>query len=146
MAAPSVPAGFLECNGATVKRSDYPALFSLIGTTYGAGDSSTTFTLPDLRGEFIRGWDSGRTIDSGRALGSLQLDSIQNIQGSLGLDDASISIPFTGPFYNAGRTNNTGARFSIGRGVKVGFDSSRTVRASTETRPRNVSLLYCVKY
>lgn len=72
MAAPSVPAGFLECNGATVKRSDYPALFSLIGTTYGAGDSSTTFLLPDLRGEWIRGWDNGRTVDNGRAFGAFQ--------------------------------------------------------------------------
>jgi len=72
MAAPSVPAGFLECNGATVKRSDYPALFSLIGTTYGAGDSTTTFTIPDLRGAFVRGWDNGRTVDNGRAFAGTQ--------------------------------------------------------------------------
>lgn len=72
MAAPSVPAGFLECNGATLKRAEYPALFSLIGTTYGAGDSSTTFTIPDLRGAFVRGWDNGRTIDNARAFGNNQ--------------------------------------------------------------------------
>ena len=72
MAAPSLPAGFLECNGATLKRAEYPALFSLIGTTYGAGDSTTTFTSPDLRGAFVRGWDNGRTVDSGRAFANTQ--------------------------------------------------------------------------
>jgi microcystin-dependent protein len=72
MASPSVPVGFLECNGATVSRTTYSALFSLIGTTYGAGDSSTTFVLPDLRGAFIRGWDNGRTIDNARAFANTQ--------------------------------------------------------------------------
>ena len=84
MAAPSVPAGFLECNGGTVKRSDYPALFSLIGTTYGAGDSSTTFLLPDLRGAFVRGWDNGRTVDNGRAFGNNQVSAPSGHQHSPG--------------------------------------------------------------
>ena len=75
MASPSVPVGFLECNGATVSRTTYSALFSLIGTTYGAGDSSTTFVLPDLRGAFIRGWDNGRTIDNARAFANTQTAS-----------------------------------------------------------------------
>jgi len=75
MAAPSLPAGFLECNGATLKRAEYPALFSLIGTTYGAGDSTTTFTIPDLRGAFVRGWDNGRTIDNARAFANTQTAS-----------------------------------------------------------------------
>ena len=72
MAAPSLPVGYLECSGATVSRTTYSALFSLIGTTYGAGDSSTTFVLPNLRGAFIRGWDNGRTIDNGRAFANTQ--------------------------------------------------------------------------
>jgi microcystin-dependent protein len=72
MASPSVPVGFLECNGATVSRTTYSALFSLIGTTYGAGDSSTTFVLPDLRGAFVRGWDNGRTIDNARTFANTQ--------------------------------------------------------------------------
>jgi len=75
MAAPSLPVGYLECSGATVSRTTYSALFSLIGTTYGAGDSSTTFVLPDLRGAFVRGWDNGRTIDSGRAFANTQTQS-----------------------------------------------------------------------
>ena len=45
----SVPTGFLECNGAAVSRSTYADLFAIVGTTYGAGNGSTTFTLPDLQ-------------------------------------------------------------------------------------------------
>lgn len=46
----AVPAGFLECNGTAVSRVTYSALFALIGTTFGVGDGSTTFNLPDFRG------------------------------------------------------------------------------------------------
>ncbi|WP_338606855.1 phage tail protein [Pelagibacterium nitratireducens] len=68
------PDGWLKANGATVSRSAYSDLFSRIGTTFGAGNGSTTFQIPDLRGEFIRGWDDGRGIDGGRGLGSSQSD------------------------------------------------------------------------
>ena len=68
----SAPNGYLKCNGAEISRTTYAALFSVIGTTYGAGDGSTTFNVPDLRGEFIRGWDDARGVDSGRVLGSWQ--------------------------------------------------------------------------
>jgi microcystin-dependent protein len=116
MAAPSVPAGFLECNGATLKRSDYPALFSLIGTTYGAGDSSTTFLLPDLRGEWIRGWDNGRTVDNGRAFGAFQ-DK-----------DTSTST----------HTHNPGAGGGTG--------GAGTVTHPVATRVRNVAMYYIIKF
>ena len=69
-AGQTAPAGWLKANGAAVSRTAYAALFAAIGTTYGAGDGRSTFNLPDLRGEFIRGWDDGRGIDRGRALGS----------------------------------------------------------------------------
>ena len=55
IAASSAPGGWLKCNGAAVSRTTYAALFAAIGTTFGAGDGSTTFKLPDLRGEFVRG-------------------------------------------------------------------------------------------
>lgn len=66
------PTGWLKCNGATVSRTTYSALFSAIGTTYGSGNGSTTFHLPDFRGVFPRGWDDGRGYDSGRVFGSSQ--------------------------------------------------------------------------
>lgn len=70
MATP--PAGFLKCNGATISRTTYAALFAAIGTTWGGGDGSTTFNLPDYRGEFLRCWDDGRGVDNGRAFGGFQ--------------------------------------------------------------------------
>ncbi|SDQ55105.1 Microcystin-dependent protein [Pseudomonas sp. UC 17F4] len=68
----SVPAGWLRCNGAAVSRTAYARLFGRIGTHYGVGDGSSTFNLPDLRGEFIRGLDEGRNVDAGRPIGSFQ--------------------------------------------------------------------------
>lgn len=82
MAINTVPAGWLKANGATVSRTTYAALFAAIGTTYGAGDGSTTFNLPDYRGYFLRALDDGRGIDPSRALGSTQ--SSQNLSHNHG--------------------------------------------------------------
>lgn len=71
-ATTSAPAGWLKANGAAVSRETYAALFSAIGTSFGVGDGSTTFNLPDLRGGFLRGWDDGRGVDDGRVFGSIQ--------------------------------------------------------------------------
>ena len=73
--ATAIPAGWLECNGQAVSITIFTDLFGLIGTTYGAGDESTTFNLPDYRGVFLRGNDNGRGYDAGRALGSFQESS-----------------------------------------------------------------------
>jgi len=121
MAAPTVPAGFLECNGATVSRTDYASLFSLIGTTYGAGDSSTTFLLPDLRGEFIRGWDNSRGIDAGRTFGSAQ--------------DRDSSV-----VTSAGHTHSPGA------GGGTSGSSTVAVTVPLANRPRNIGMYFIIKY
>lgn len=94
-AGTSVPNGWLECNGGQVSRTTYSALFSVLGTLYGVGDGSTTFNLPELRGEFIRGYDNARGVDVSRSLGSWQDDSFEShthsaatmsgAQGNLGL-------------------------------------------------------------
>lgn len=79
------PAGYLKRNGAAVSRTTYARLFAKIGTTYGSGDGSTTFNLPDGRGVFDRGLDDGRGLDPGRVLGSYQ-DSA-NLSHAHGLND-----------------------------------------------------------
>lgn len=79
----TAPAGWLKANGAAVSRTAYAALFAAIGTTYGAGDGRSTFNLPDLRGEFIRGWDDGRGVDAGRVFGSAQAHALQSHQHGL---------------------------------------------------------------
>jgi microcystin-dependent protein len=66
-AGASVPPGYLECNGQAVSRATYPDLFTVIGTIYGAGDASTTFNVPDMRDEFIRGKSAARAVGSKQA-------------------------------------------------------------------------------
>lgn len=126
----AAPTGWLKCNGAAVSRTAYANLFAAIGTTYGAGNGSTTFNVPELRGEFIRGWPDGRDVDAGRAFGSWQSDSIKS---------HSHSVP-----YRKLKVSNT----SYGDVMMVGnTDSVETsVSGGTETNPRNVAMLYCIKY
>ena len=63
----SIPSGFLKCQGQAISRSTYSSLFTALGVTYGAGDGSSTFNLPDYRGEFLRGRAEGSTNDPDRA-------------------------------------------------------------------------------
>ena len=81
----TAPSGFLTAYGSAISRSAYLNLFSAIGTTYGVGDGSTTFNIPDLRGAFIRGWDNGKGLDPSRVFGSLQ-------NSALGLHNHSASV------------------------------------------------------
>lgn len=110
----TAPTGYLECNGAAINRTTYAGLFTVIGTTFGVGDNSTTFNLPELRGEFIRGWDNSRGIDVGRTLGSSQAQQVN-------LEDTSQ------PWYGGSATSTP--QFN-----------------ANELRPRNIALMYCIKY
>lgn len=114
-----VPAGWLKANGATVSRTTYAALFAVIGTTYGAGDGSTTFQLPDYRGYFLRSWDDGRGIDSGRVLSSIQ--SSQNLShnhgGATGGHSANHIHYGTTDSSNAGHIHYTAVVTGISGGV-----------------------------
>jgi microcystin-dependent protein len=75
-ARPTPPVGWLKANGALVSRNTYQALFLAIGTQFGVGDGVNTFGLPDLRGQFVRGWDEGRGLDPSRAFGSNQASAL----------------------------------------------------------------------
>ena len=152
----SAPTGWLAANGSAVLRSGssgYPALFAAIGTTYGAGNGSTTFNLPDLRGEFVRGIDGGRGVDTGRVFGSAQLDQMQRITGSVGVRAGNTGGSPLGAFVTS---STSGARpdgtLSGGAFNPMRFDSGNSpnarVSATTdgETRSRNVAMLYCIKF
>lgn len=130
-AANTAPTDFIKANGAAVSRTTYSDLFAAIGTAFGVGDGSSTFNVPDLRGEFPRGWDDSRGIDSGRSFGSAQADELKS----------HTHLIF-------GRTSITSGSGNIGG---VGGTSMTTSNASgatggTETRPRNVALLACIKF
>ncbi|OSK70433.1 fels-2 prophage Pin [Escherichia coli E1114] len=131
------PTGWLKCNGAPFAAENYPKLALVY----------PGLVLPDLRGEFIRGWDDRRGVDSGRALLSAQSDTLQNITGS---------------FFDmtTGTNNNTFGAFTssivqpnltpiaIGGTYKQAnyyFDASLVARTSTETRARNIAFNFIVR-
>ncbi|MGK2740534.1 phage tail protein [Tepidicaulis sp. LMO-SS28] len=122
----AAPVGYLKANGAAVSRTTYAALFSAIGTTFGAGDGSTTFNLPDLRGEFIRGWDDGRGVDSGRMLGSWQ-DQLFESHGHTGTALSNGSHSHTGSTNTTGNHNHSQTIATSGGGAGgavLGFSAS----------------------
>ncbi len=178
----AIPQGWLKCDGSAVSRATYAALFAAVGTTYGAGDGATTFNLPDLRGEFIRGLDDGRGVDAGRALGSAQAQDMQphahgvNDPGHAhgvtdpghahGVTDpghahgsniiqfvgaGGVQAASAGSSYNYGNstTNPTGVSVNAGAtgiGINAGATGITTANTgTTETRPRNVAMVACIK-
>ena len=176
LAVDTVPTGYVKCNGASYQRTGtYAALFAVIGTTYGAADSSH-FNVPDLRGEFVRGFDDGRGVDSGRSINDPQ--GGQNLQHN---HTASSSVTDPGHFHHSFKLGNAGqSRFNStlssnvtpasGTGAAnlnegynivsrseeadVGKTSSKTTGVSvntntdnqgSEARPRNIAMLYIIK-
>ena len=142
----TAPNGYLKCNGALISRSTYANLFSAIGTTFGSGDGSTTFALPDLRGEFIRGFDDGRGADSGRSFASTQ--SSQNLSHTHQFNNETSNSTHTLGF---GRTDISPEVVNDGSGYTVGSNGndrliSIVASGGNESRPRNVALLACIKY
>jgi len=140
-ATTTAPSGWLKCNGAELDREVYADLFAAIGTTFGIGDGSTTFNLPDLRGEFIRGLDDSRGIDLDRVLGSAQADQSLHVDqfntSSYSSTKGTVTIPQTGSW----STERATGRSTDGNDVGIKFKMN-----GLETRPRNIALLFCIKY
>ena len=149
-AGATVPTGWLKCNGALLSRTVYTALFAVIGTTYGAGDGSTTFALPDLRGEFVRGADDGRGVDAGRVFGSAQSDAVQAWTATMTLQRAQVnSTEAIGGAISMGATGggSAGPGTTWATGVMtIGPGVNSTARTAAESRPRNVAMHYIIKY
>ena len=133
----SAPSGWLKADGTLISRVTYATLFTAIGIIFGAGDGSTTFNLPDLRGTFVRGVDNGKGLDTGRVFGSYQVDD------------------------NKPHQHNVSALVDL-MGVDGGYDSDmvstrvgthdqgmKTIASNAsglESRPKNVALLACIKF
>lgn len=136
MAANSAPNGYLLCNGAAVSRTTYAALFAKIGTTYGSGDGSTTFNLPDSIDRFIQG--------SGTA-GTVKNAGLPNIKGTF--QTLYPGTPITGAFYESGGTSNGDG--GNGQTIGVTLDASRSSAiygASTTVQPPALTMRYYIKY
>ena len=147
-AGANAPTGWLKANGAAVSRTTYAALFAAIGTTFGAGDGSTTFNLPDLRGEFPRFWDDGRGLDSGRGLGTQQMDAFQGHNRDLRRSQNNSYIHgWVGVSAGAGHYVPDAQGSGDVWITRDYLTDSRygTPRVAAETRPRNIALLACIK-
>jgi microcystin-dependent protein len=142
----SAPTGYLKCNGAAVSRTTYAALFAAISTTFGVGDGSTTFNLPDLRGEFVRGWVDDGSVDSGRAFGSTQADELEAHSHFTVSNTTANNDPLTNAEAIALLDDAGGDRdyelSGNSASATLGITSSM---GGAETRPRNIALLYCIK-
>ncbi|EFB4364960.1 phage tail protein [Escherichia coli] len=127
------PTGWLKCNGAAFSAEEYPELAKAYPTN----------KLPDLRGEFIRGWDDGRGVDPSRNLGSSQTDQLQNHGHS------NIRMSYTGAFGGSGAlpdggNTRTGDSDLVGPVSSTNFAGGQP-RVGAETRPRNVAFNYIVR-
>ena len=135
------PTGFLEEDGSAISRTTYADLFAVIGTIYGVGDGSTTFNLPDARGEFIRIWDHAAGNDPDAASRTDRGD------GTTGDDVGTKQVD------ELKSHNHTGARRSsstyVAHGASYYYATGNTTTGNTggdETRPRNVNRMLCIKY
>lgn len=159
-AGAAVPAGYLECNGQAVSRAQFSELFAALGTTWGAGDGSTTFNLPDLRGRFIRGSDDGAGRDpdagaraacaaggpTGGTVATCQPDAFQGHWHRYHWYGVG-SQPWRGQDAQAGSTepdSNFPRDNQVRTAVTDGVHGNP--RVASETRPQNASLRFLVKY
>ncbi|HGG1706955.1 TPA: phage tail protein [Escherichia coli] len=136
------PTGWLKCNGAPFSAEEYPELAKVYPTN----------ELPDLRGEFIRGWDDGRGIDAGRGILSTQGDAIRNITGVLrggSYKADTISDGDTGAFSVQSQGSRTGLYDSASTNgysyIEHKFEASSVVPTASENRPRNIAFNYIVR-
>lgn len=147
----TAPDGELKLNGSLLSRIAYPKLYAFAlasGNIYteaewatkkggfSTGDLSTTFRIPDLRGEFVRAWDDSAGIDGGRVIGSNQADAFRAHSHQITGWTGNTNNAPGGHFLNTNQFNTT-----AGTTTNVS-----TPAGDTETRPRSIALLYCIKY
>lgn len=127
----TAPDKWLAADGSNVSRTTYSRLFDAIGTTFGEGDGSTTFGLPPLRGVFVRGWDNGAGVDPSRGFGTYQSDEFKS-------HDHAVLLQ---------ATTDVGTGAATGGDPDTGDDPVATeATGGSETRPKNIALLACIKY
>lgn len=150
----SVPAGYLECDGAAISRTTYADLFAVLSTTYGIGDGSTTFNLPDFRGQFLRGWDHGAGTDPDAASRTDRGDGTTG--DNIGTKQSSQNEAhdhIQGVYFE-----NLAGQFRNGTGVAGGTQQNAGVvggagvtgvtddTGGNQANPTNVNVMYVVKF
>jgi microcystin-dependent protein len=135
-----IPSGWLLCDGSSVSKTTYSDLYSALGDAWGSA-SSTTFNIPDLRGRFLRGVDSGSGNDPD-ASSRTAINSGGNTGDNVGSyqDDEFKS-------HNHGISTSSGSGTSgVMRGGVNNSSSSTSNRGGNETRPKNAYVNYIIKY
>ena len=138
-ATTAIPTGWLLCNGSNVSRTTYKALFAAIGTKFGTGNGSSTFTLPNLDERFIEGTTT--TSDVGKKLEA----GLPNITGENGTNIGDSGTP-SGAFRRDSRVTGNGS--GGGDQFRMGFDASRSNNifgSSAVVQPAALLLLPCIK-
>jgi hypothetical protein len=154
----SAPSGWLACNGAAVSRSTYAALFAAISTTYGAGNGTTTFNVPDLRGYFVRGSGTNSDGTASGTFGVKQADALKshthtassNTTGAHGHFQSISTVGFGGTGFGMGGDAGYNGASAANLATQSAGDHSHTITVNatgdTETRPKNIAMLYCIKF
>lgn len=152
-AGDTAPNGWLMCDGTAVSRTTYATLYGIVGVRFGQGDGTTTFNLPDLRGRFLRGKDSGSARDpeastrtamatggaTGDNVGSIQGDDWKFTEGRIALYGATGSVSGTGVYPIPGAVTANGP---AGNALIANSDGTKL---GNETRPLNASMNYIIK-
>jgi len=157
----TAPTGWFSCDGTLLSRTTYALLFAAIGTTFGVGDGSTTFAIPDLRGRFVRSTGTDGTATA-LALGVKQGHMFQDHGHSNTATASSVGNHTHGLPMSAleGNTTNQFAQGNAtyigdqttyesgahGHTITVSVNGANSGTTGTETRPHNMALNYCIKY
>ncbi|WP_416740777.1 phage tail protein [Pseudomonas sp. NFX71] len=145
----AVPPGFLEIDGSVQSIAIYPDLFAYLGTSFNTGgEGAGNFRLPESRGEFLRGWDHGRGVDTGRTIGSWQ-------KGTLQAFDYSSASPAVSGLWHTGADANALASHGLDVVNTANYSASYAIYGTGEqttqglglgsTRSRNMAVMWCIK-
>lgn len=145
-AGTALPQGYLACDGSAVSRGQYSDLFNAIGTTYGTGDGSTTFNLPNTQGVFLRGAGSQTIGGVGYAAtyGSTQNDQMQGHFHSINPSTNIVRQGFANNYNIVAGSNGDLVSPAVGSPTADGTNG--TPRTGTETRPANIAVKYAIRY
>lgn len=152
---PSCPRGSILGTGSLVNKADYPNLFKLYGNMYGT-QTTLQFRLPNYQGYFLRGYDASATVDvdassrtahaagatSGATVGSIQQDGFRSHNHTQDAHTHTYTAVMNGP----DRTQGTVNPGNVGTGTTGSAQPYIYPSGGNETRPKNISVLYCIKF
>lgn len=146
--ADTTPTGFLECNGQAISRTTYADLFGVIGVTYGDGDGSTTFNVPDYRGYFLRGYDGSAGVDPDKTSRTDRGDgTVGNNVGTKQEDEFEAHThPATKAHYSSLQGTVTNYFQAAGPSYTTTANPALGSQGGNETRAKNIYVKFCIKY